>query len=39
MSTMLPYSIFFLIGWTLLFVVWYLMGWPLGPGAPLFYHV
>jgi aminobenzoyl-glutamate transport protein len=38
-STMLPYSIFFLIGWTLLFVVWYLMGWPLGPGAPLFYHV
>ncbi len=36
-STMLPYSIFFLIGWIALFIVWYLLGLPLGPGAPLFY--
>lgn len=36
-STMLPYSICFLLGWILLFSVWYLLGLPLGPGAPLFY--
>ena len=35
-STMLPYSIVFLIGWTILVVVWILLGLPLGPGAPLF---
>lgn len=32
-STMLPYSIALLIGWTLLLVVWYLFNLPLGPGA------
>ncbi len=32
-STMLPYSILFLIGWTLLLVVWMVFGLPLGPGA------
>lgn len=36
-STMLPYSLAFLIGWIILFAVWYLLGLPLGPGAPLFY--
>ena len=36
-STMLPYSICFLLGWIVLFSVWYLLGLPLGPGAPLFY--
>ena len=35
-STMLPYSIFFLIGWSLLLVVWMFFGLPLGPGAGLF---
>lgn len=35
-STMIPYSIVFLIGWTILLVIWYLTGLPLGPGAPLF---
>ena len=35
-ATMLPYSLAFLIGWTLLLVVWIWAGWPLGPGAPLF---
>ncbi len=38
-ATMLPYSLFFLVGWILLFVAWYLLGLPLGPGAPLFYGV
>lgn len=32
-STMLSYSIAFLIAWTLLLVVWYMIGLPLGPGA------
>lgn len=36
-STMLPYSLCFLIGWIILFAVWYLLGLPLGPGSPLFY--
>jgi aminobenzoyl-glutamate transport protein len=35
-ATMLPYSLTFLVVWTLLLVLWLLAGWPLGPGAPLF---
>jgi aminobenzoyl-glutamate transport protein len=33
-SLMLPYSITFLIGWSIMFVVWLALGWPVGPGAP-----
>lgn len=36
-STMLPYSGAFLLGWIVMFTVWYLTGLPLGPGSPLFY--
>ena len=36
-TTMIPYSIAFLIGWSVLFIAWYLIGLPIGPGAPLFY--
>jgi aminobenzoyl-glutamate transport protein len=36
-STMLPYSVVFLIGWILLFAVWIAFDLPIGPGAPLFY--
>ncbi|HRP62409.1 MAG TPA: AbgT family transporter [Phycisphaerales bacterium] len=37
-STMLPYSIVFLVGWTVLFYAWvFWLGWPVGPGAPTFY--
>ncbi len=35
-ATMLPYSVCFLIGWTLLLMVWIAAGVPVGPGAPLF---
>lgn len=35
-ATMLPYSIVFFIVWTLLLIVWFLIGLPLGPGAGLF---
>ena len=33
-SLMLPYVVFLSVLWTLFFVVWYLIGIPLGPGAP-----
>ncbi|WP_462318721.1 AbgT family transporter [Marinilabilia sp.] len=33
MATMIPYSIAFLIGWSILLVAWLLLGLPLGPGA------
>jgi aminobenzoyl-glutamate transport protein len=36
-SVMLPYSVVFAIGWTVLFAVWIAFGWPIGPGAPLVY--
>ena len=38
MATMLPYSVTFFVLWTLLLVVWYLLGLPLGPGAGIEYH-
>ena len=34
-ATMLPYSVCFLIGWSVLLVVWMILGLPLGPGAVL----
>jgi len=36
-STMLPYTIFFFIAWTVLLIVWILLGLPLGPDAGLYY--
>ncbi|MDD5092513.1 MAG: AbgT family transporter, partial [Candidatus Wallbacteria bacterium] len=32
-STMVPYSFAFLVCWMLLFMVWFVFGLPLGPGA------
>lgn len=37
-AMMLPYSIVFLVGWSLMLFAWMMLGWPLGPGAPLFYN-
>lgn len=34
-STMLPYSMAFLVLWSVLLIIWMLFGLPLGPGAPL----
>lgn len=34
-SMMLPYSFTFIVSWSGLMVIWYLLGLPLGPGAPL----
>ena len=33
-SLMLPYSVTFLVGWSMLFVAWLLLGWPMGPRGP-----
>ncbi len=35
-STMLPYSIVFLIGWMILFGIWVALGLPIGPGSEIF---
>ncbi len=35
-STMVPYSIAFLISWSVLLIIWFALGLPLGPGAGLF---
>jgi aminobenzoyl-glutamate transport protein len=35
-ATMLPYSVTFLVGWTVLLAVWVLAGLPVGPGAGLY---
>ena len=37
LAAMLPYSIAFLIGWTIMLLVWVYAGVPLGPGASAFY--
>ncbi|NOX85041.1 MAG: AbgT family transporter [Chlorobi bacterium] len=37
-ATMLPYTFVFFIAWTLLLIVWVYFGFPLGPGAPLYYE-
>ncbi len=36
-STMIPYSVAFFIGWAILLVIWFVFGLPIGPGGALFY--
>ena len=36
-ATMIPYSVAFLIGWSLMLVVWLLLGLPIGPGIGINY--
>ncbi|WP_411844139.1 AbgT family transporter [Salinicoccus sp. HZC-1] len=36
-SLMLPYSVIFIIVWTIFFVIWFMMGIPTGPGASISY--
>lgn len=35
-AALLPYSIAFAIIWTIFLVGWYLLGWPVGPGGPIY---
>lgn len=37
LSLMLPYTVVILVSWILLFIVWYLLGIPLGPGSTFVY--
>lgn len=37
-SMMLPYTIFFSIAWTIMLIIWMLLGIDLGPGAPIYYE-
>jgi aminobenzoyl-glutamate transport protein len=37
-ATMLPYSVIFFLGWTVLFITWISLELPIGPGAPLHYN-
>ena len=36
-SSMLPYSMAFLVSWTIMLAVWMILNLPLGPGAPIYY--
>lgn len=36
-SLMLPYSVLFFLAWTGFLLIWYLVGWDLGPGSPMGY--
>jgi len=38
-ALMVPYSLAFLIAWGALLIVWILLGWPVGPDAPLLYSL
>lgn len=38
-AIMLPYSIVFLLGWSLVFYIWvFVLGLPVGPGSPIYYQ-
>jgi aminobenzoyl-glutamate transport protein len=39
MSMALPYSLAMIAGWFIFFVIWYLIGLPLGPGTPMDYQL
>ena len=36
LSSLMPYSIVLGIVWPLFMIAWFLLGWPLGPGGPIF---
>jgi aminobenzoyl-glutamate transport protein len=38
-ATMLPYSVAFLIAWTIMLAIWTTLGLPIGPGAQMFIEV
>jgi aminobenzoyl-glutamate transport protein len=35
MSLLVPYTLFYALAWTGLFVIWFLLGLPFGPGGPI----
>lgn len=37
-STMFPFSIFFLLSWSVMLIIWMFLGVELGPNAPIYYE-
>ena len=35
LSYLMPYAMFLLVGWSIMLVVWYLLGLPVGPDSPI----
>lgn len=35
-ATLVPYSLFMGIFWTIFAIIWFFLGWPVGPGGPIF---
>jgi len=38
-SMMLPYSLIFLAGWTVLMIIWFMAGLPIGPDTPIYFSL
>lgn len=38
-ATMIPYTVVFFIGWTLMLILWVIIGLPLGPGVDMYYQL
>ncbi len=38
-ATMLPYTIVFFLVWTVMFIIWFWLGIPLGPDSPMFIDI
>lgn len=36
LSFLVPYAFWLMVGWLVMLVGWYLMGWPVGPNSPIF---
>ena len=36
-ATMIPYTLFFLLGWIILLIIWLVLGLPIGPGVSAYY--
>lgn len=37
-ASLMPYTIFLAIFWTVFLIIWYLLGIPVGPGGPIHHH-
>ena len=35
LSWLMPYAMFLLVGWSVMLIVWYLLGLPVGPDSPI----
>ncbi len=36
LSHLVPYAVWLMVGWITMLVLWYGMGWPIGPSSPIF---